>query len=143
VSKAAEDAKTQPQVCDPSPYHYNDSKTPQCPSATTTPTNPGVSRGWGSKDATADVTAMHLTAPDAIGFSYANVTITNHSEGRSNYYIELSVESFSGSTQYDTTFVAVNDLEPGQTTTAKSMPISHVPALAVARVKTVQRTAAS
>jgi hypothetical protein len=105
----------------------------------------GVSAGIGSQDATADIGTPTMTAPDAIGVSYIQIPVTNNSSGRSNYFIDLTIESADGATQLDTSVAVVNDLEAGQSTTAKAMVTNAdaLPADAVIRVTTVQRTASS
>ena len=102
------------------------------------------SGGIGSQDASADVTNPVLGATDALGFRAVTVTATNNSSERSNYLIEVSIESPDGATQYDTTIVAVSNLEPGQTANSDALPITkEVPADAVAVVKSVSRLAAN
>jgi hypothetical protein len=105
----------------------------------------GVSSGLGAKDATADVGTPTMTAPDAIGFSYVEMPVTNHSSGRSDYFIEMAIDSADGQTQLDTTTALVSNLEAGQSTTAKSLPVDakSIPTDAVVRVTTVQRTASN
>ena len=102
----------------------------------------GVSSAIGSNDATADVTSIQVGAPDLIGFRSVTLGVTNHSSERSNYWIELSIESPDGKTQYDTTVATVNNLEPGQTSAPTAGITEKVPDDAVAKLKTVQRTAA-
>ena len=68
--------------------------------------------------------------------------MTNHSSERSNYMIELSIESPDGTTQYDTSAAIVSNLEPGQTSAPTALITEKVPDDAVATLKTVQRTSA-
>jgi hypothetical protein len=104
----------------------------------------GVDKGIGSADASADVTGATLGQPDAIGFRSVTMTVTNNSSKRSNYLIDLSIESPDGATQYDTTFASVQNLEPGQTTTADALSTTKdVPANAVVTIKTVSRLASN
>jgi len=109
-----------------------------------TTTSNGVSKGAGANDASADVTNPTLGPPDALGFRPITFTVTNHSSKRSNYLIEASLESPDGATQYDSTVVPVNNLEPGQTTTASGVATAKdVPDSAVLVLKQVQRFASS
>ena len=105
----------------------------------------GISNGVGSHDATADIGTPTMAAPDAIGVSHVEIPVTNNSSGRSDYWIELVIESADGATQLETTSAFVEDLEAGQSTTAEAMVIDagSLPADAVVRVTTVQRTASS
>ena len=99
----------------------------------------GISNGVGSQDATADIGTPTMAAPDAIGVSYITIPVTNNSSGRSDYHIELVIESADGATQLDTAFAFVTDLEAGQSTTAEAMVTDaySFPADAVIRVITV------
>ncbi len=116
-------------------------------STSTTNDNPavaGVDKGIGSNDASADVSGATLAAPDAIGFRHIEVTVTNNSSKRSNYLIDLSIESANGATQYDTTIASVNNLEPGQTTVADALSVTKdIPVDAIVKVKTVTRLASN
>jgi hypothetical protein len=104
----------------------------------------GVDKGIGSADASADVTGAVLGQPDATGFRAVTLTVTNNSSKRSNYLIDLSIESANGAIQYETSFASVNNLEPGQTTTVDSLAITKtVPVDAVVRIKTVSRLASN
>jgi len=88
-------------------------------SGSTTPSGtatPGVSHGLGSKDASADVALGGVTVDPVLKMPSLKVTVTNHSSKRSNYIIELSLETADGTRQIDTATVAVNNLEPGQST---------------------------
>jgi hypothetical protein len=70
--------------------------------------------------------------------------ISASGSSRSDYWIDVVIESADGATQYDTTSAVVNDLAAGQSTTAKSLPITKdVPAGAILQVTTVQRTASN
>ncbi len=115
--------------------------------ATTTSggTASGVTNGLGTRDASGDVTVVKLGDTDALGFKKAELKITNNSSKRSNYLIELSLESADGKTQYDTAAVTASNVEPGQTTGGNVLPFTKsksAPADAVVKVKTVSRTAA-
>ena len=113
-------------------------------SASTNSPTPTVAKGIGSADASGDVSGAVLGQPDTIGFRAVTLTVTNHSSKRSNYIIEMAIESPDGKTQYDTSMAAVNNLEPGQTTTPAAFPITKtVPSDAVVNVKTVTRLASN
>jgi hypothetical protein len=102
----------------------------------------GVSTGLATKDAAGDVTKLAMQGPDALGYRRVEVSVTNHSSKRSDYLIELSIESVDGATRIDSTTVFVTNLEPGQSTTENGLvSVKDVPAGAVAKVKTVSRHA--
>lgn len=106
------------------------------------PESTGVSQGLGSQDASGDVT---LGAPvsDGYGFSVeVPVTVTNPSEKRSNYWIEIAAEAPDGTTKYDDTIVVVNNVEPGQSAVETAMFFSEMPEGTVFVVKEVERTSA-
>jgi ABC-type Na+ efflux pump permease subunit len=104
----------------------------------------GVDNGIGSANASADVTNAVLGEPDAIGFRTVTMNVTNNSSKRSNYLIDLSIESADGTTQYDTTVALVNNLEPGQTTSADALSTTKdIPVGAIVTIKTVSRTASN
>ena len=101
-----------------------------------------VSKGLGTKDASGDVSELALAEPDAIGIRYVTAKVTNNSSKRSNYIVEVSIESADGKTQIDTTTVVVNNLEPGQSTDAKTPATTKdVPADATVTLKSVTRLA--
>jgi len=104
-------------------------------------TDTTVSKGIGSKDATADVTGLECTEPDIAGYSYAKVTITNNSSKPSDYFITVVAESADGATRYDDTIVTAMALNSGQTTTVEGPFLNELPAGAVCKVSEVQRTA--
>ena len=116
---------------------------------TTDSTNPnaaasGIDNGLGTKDASADVSRAVLGPVDAIGFRAVTLTVTNNSSERSNYLIDLSIESPDGLTQYDTSFASVINLEPGQTTTVEALSITKdVPVDAIVKIKTISRLASN
>jgi hypothetical protein len=126
----------------------NDTSTTAAAAAGLTTTAPGsatsISQGIGSQDATADVSGIAMTPPDSIGAVYVTATITNHSSGRSDYVIQVNVESPDGKTKYDDTTLFAQNVEPGQTTTVKSpLTTDPIPAEAVVRPTQIQRTASS
>jgi len=98
----------------------------------------GVSSGLGTKDATADVKVVGIT--DDPYLREVELLITNHSSGRSDYYVELSLLDASG-TNVGWTNALVQALEPGQKAKAKA-PITDDGAVKV-KVHEVQRTASS
>lgn len=106
--------------------------------------SPKVSRGLGLKDASADVTLGKLKN-DGFGLGEVGVIVTNHSSKRSNYVIDVAIESADGKDQYGTGTALVTDLDPGQrtrtTATMTGLP-KHVPASAKIILKTVQRNEA-
>jgi hypothetical protein len=102
-----------------------------------------VSKGLGTKDASGDVRLAKTWVKDPVlGILSTRVTVTNHSHKRSNYIIDLTLASPNGSTQFDTTTVLVNNLEPGQTNVQKAEFFSApdaLPKTAVVTVTSVQR----
>jgi hypothetical protein len=102
-----------------------------------------ISQGLGSADASGDVTAVSIVTEgeDPFLIQSAKVTITNNSEGTSDYFITVAAESPDGATRFGETFVTAMALEPGQTTDATMMFSEDLPPDAVAVVKEVQRTA--
>ena len=108
----------------------------------------GVDKGIGSRDASADVQVVSLGAKDILGHRTAELSITNNSSKRSNYIIELTLESPDGKTQYDSTIATASNVEPGQTTGGtvlpftKTGPAAGTDAAPVVKVKSVSRTAA-
>jgi len=102
-----------------------------------------VSQGAGSADASADVSAPEILreGEGELGISYGQVTITNNSSERSDYFVTIVVESPDGATRHDETIVTVMGLEPGQATTERGAFTKELPADAVAKVIEVQRTA--
>jgi len=104
-----------------------------------------ISHALGSKDATGDVKIGKITVDSVLGFPSAPVTVTNHSSKRSNYLIEISLESADGKTQIDTADVAVDNLEPGQSTVQKAQftTSDKLPAGAKLVIKSLDRLASS
>ena len=70
-----------------------------------------------------DVAAVRVSPPDILGAVYIEVTVTNRSSKRSDYWIDLTLTSSNGSIKYGDTWVSISDLEPGQTMTEKAFPI--------------------
>ena len=102
-----------------------------------------VSKGLGSSDASADVTDPTIVREGDADLQNvsAQVTITNNSSKRSDYFVTVVAESPDHKTRYDDTVVSVTALDPGQSTTEKGLFLKEIPADAVVRVTQVQRTA--
>ncbi len=107
-----------------------------------TPPN-AIDQGIGSKDATADLVGVEWVPPDMIGAVYVNTTVKNNSEKRSDYLIEVVLESPDGAVKYGDATALIQNVEPGQTTTDKSLflNVTDPPTDARARVTKLQRTA--
>jgi hypothetical protein len=101
----------------------------------------GVSQGVASQDAVGDVKLDPVQAPDTIGVRYEKITVVNHSSKRSDYMIEVAVQSADGKTQYDTGTTLISNVDPGQTASDQVMFTKHIPAGAKVVLKTVERTA--
>jgi hypothetical protein len=86
----------------------------------TAPEHSGISKGLGSADATADVDKIRINQPDAIGVRNGFVQVTNHSQGTSDYSIELRVLDSSG-VNVGTAYATADRVEPGQTAKADFM----------------------
>jgi hypothetical protein len=102
--------------------------------------NPAVSQGIGTKDASDDV-ALGQAIRDGIT-TYMPVKITNTSDARSNYHIEIAADRPDGSRITTGTAYAF-DLEPGQTTEQRA-DFYHpdgLPKDTVFKLLTVERTA--
>jgi len=119
------------------------------PEATGTPTGGStggtVSQGFGSKDASADVT-LGVATDDGSGFMAISVPVivTNHSDGPSNYIIEVAASV--GGVRVDTDpLVSVNNLAPGATAEeqAKMWTDDRVTADSVFEVISVTRLASN
>jgi len=102
--------------------------------------NSGVSQGVASQDATGDVKLGPMQAPDVLGIRYETITVLNHSSKRSDYLIDVAVQSADAKTQYDTGTALINNVDPGQTARDKVMFTKHIPAGAKIVLKTVERT---
>jgi hypothetical protein len=96
----------------------------------------GVSQGLGAKDASADVKIVAFTEGEFS--SEVELLITNHSEGRSDYYVELSLTDASG-TNVGWTNATAMAVEPGQKARVTA-PVVEDGAVK-AKVHEVQRTA--
>ena len=70
------------------------------------------------------------------------MTVKNNSSKPSSYWIEIVAESKDGTVRYDDSFVIINSLGPGQTTTEKGLPFTNdLPAGSRCRITEVSRTA--
>jgi hypothetical protein len=80
----------------------------------------GTSKGFGSQDATADVTVSACSTTRQYGFSNVKggtYTITNHSDGVSDYYIEVNIER--DGVILGTGNAGANHVAPGQSAEGK------------------------
>lgn len=111
------------------------------PATTVMPTSGSVGAGFGSQDASADVEILSCGKPDAIGFRYPKVKVTNTSSQPSDYMITMVFESKDGSVKHGDSYFIVNRLLPGQSATEDGMPVSDVPTAAICKLTEVQRTA--
>ena len=105
--------------------------------ATTMPatsTSDSIAMGLGSQDASSDVEVISCGKPDAIGFSYPRVKVTNLSSKPSDYMITVVLESKNGTVKYGDSLIFINRLMPGQTSTEDGMPVSDVPTIKCAKV---------
>lgn len=93
-----------------------------------------------SNPAENDVAIAECTT-DSLGSPEAQVKITNNSSKPSNYIINIAFESSDGATQIDTSMVAVNNLQPGQSATEKAVSFSDAPRDFVCKVAGVTRYA--
>lgn len=75
------------------------------------------------------------------GWPEAQVKITNNSSKASNYMVDVAFESKDGTVQIDTSMVAVNNLEPGQTSTEEASSLEEVSGDFVCKVTDVTRYA--
>lgn len=104
----------------------------------------GISKGAGSKDASGDIKVGKGVKDAALGWVSVPVTITNHSSKRSDYFVDLAIESADGAIQYDATTVFAQAVESGQKATEKGQFTKDgIPATAKIVVKSVQRTASN
>lgn len=100
-----------------------------------------VSQGLGSRDASGDVSDVRIEwGSGAYTLHEVVAVVTNNSEKRSDYAIDVAIESPDGSVRHDQVFLWVENLEPGQMTEVRSS-FDDAPEGAVPVVKTVQRTA--
>ena len=76
-----------------------------------------------------------------LGSPQADITILNHSSKASNYMVSVKFESADGSQLIDTSFVAVNDLNPGQSAVEQAVSFSDVSGRFTCSVSDVTRYA--
>lgn len=99
----------------------------------------GVDQGLGSEDASSDVTLGDCKAN--FGVVTCKLTIVNSSDGRSDYYIEATLEDSSGA-KVGTANTLVSGVEAGQTARDElTGTVSGGGKDFKARITTVQRTA--
>jgi hypothetical protein len=96
----------------------------------------GVSQGLGANDASADVKIVAFTEGEFS--SEVELLITNHSEGRSDYYVELSLTDADG-TNVGWTNATAMAVEPGQKAKVTAPVVED--GVVKAKVHEVQRTA--
>jgi len=101
----------------------------------------GIDRGLGSQDASADATVGPLRT-NSYGGAEATVRVKNSSEKRSNYSIDLSAVSSDGKTQYATTMVFIQNVDPGQSAQDTATFFQEVPRGSKVTIKTVERMSA-
>lgn len=101
----------------------------------------GISSGLGSQDASGDVTLGEGYTEPALGWTKLPVSATNGSEERSNYSIEVNAESADGSMIYESGWVYIQNVSPGQTGVDEMLFVNDLPADAVFKVVTVERLA--
>lgn len=100
----------------------------------------GDSSGSGDNIPEDDVDIASCTT-DSLGSPEAKIKITNHSSKPSNYIVEVAFESADGSTQIDTSMVAVNNLQPGQSATEDAVTFGEAPSDFVCKITDVTRYA--
>ena len=100
----------------------------------------GIDQGFGSQDASGDVRCRGYDLDNMFMDGEVEITVTNNSSKASNYSIEVSAESSSGSTRYDTASFWISRLGPGQRTTETSM-VFDTPDFFSCKVLKVSRTA--
>jgi hypothetical protein len=108
-----------------------------------TGTESSTSKDAGSEDATADVStpALVVEGDPAFASYYAEVTVTNNSEERSDYKIVIVAESADGVTTIGEATTYITGLEPGEVKTDRAMFYVDIPADAVLRTSEVHRDA--
>lgn len=90
-----------------------------------------------------DVTSIDCITDETGGWMKADVHVTNHSSGRSDYFIEVVFENSDGTQQLESSSAFVQGLEPDQSTTAEAVTLTEPPAEGFScRVTEVDRLAA-
>jgi hypothetical protein len=115
----------------------NETPSDPAPAAAEAPTS-GMSQGLGAKDASADVKIVAFGEGE-FG-SEVELLITNHSDGRSDYYVEISLLDADG-TNVGWTNATAMAVESGQKAKATASVIED--GAVKAKVHEVQRTASS
>ncbi len=90
----------------------------------------------------ADLVMVGKVTVDSVSlFPSATVEVINHSAVRSDYAIDVALESANGKRQLDTTTIGTFNLEPGQSAfiVADFLNREHPPQAARLSVKTIQR----
>jgi hypothetical protein len=86
--------------------------------------------------------AIDCGEEDILGFRYPSVTVKNNSSKPSSYWITIVAESMDGTVRYDDSFVIINSLGPGQTTTEEGLPFTNdLPPGSRCKITEVSRTA--
>jgi len=96
----------------------------------------GISQGLGTKDAAADVKLLSFRHHD-YGEYRGTIEIVNHSDGTSNYYIELVILDQDG-TNIDWTNAVAEHVRPGQRAVVRFSTFEKL--AAKAQVTQIQRT---
>jgi hypothetical protein len=99
----------------------------------------GISKGLGTKDAAADVKLLSFRHR-GYGEYQGTIEIVNHSEGTSDYYIELVILDQAG-TNIDWTNAVAQQVRPGQRAVVKFSTFEKL--AAKAQVTQIQRTSSS
>jgi hypothetical protein len=110
-----------------------------------TPTTHEVSTGVAAHAAAKDVKVgrWHQPSSAVSPVVTVKVVITNSSSKRSDYIVDLALESADGTMEYETTPVVVDGLEAGRTTTRTASFVSvnvKLPKTAKVVMKSVERT---
>lgn len=92
-------------------------------------------------EADADVTVSSCGTQEMLNAQAGDavVSITNHSSSTQSYYVTVAFESRDGGVQYDTAFATVDNLGPGQTTTAKASGFKQIQGDMVCKIASVGR----
>ena len=139
--READPAPTRSPAATSRPPAATDAPTTATDAPTTAPKST-ISQGFGSQDATKDLVAIDCGEEDILGFRYPSVTVKNNSSKPSSYWITIVVESMDGTVRYDDSFVIINSLGPGQTTTEEGLPFTtDLPSGSRCKITEVSRTA--
>lgn len=91
----------------------------------------------------ADVTISNCTTDSLLGTPEAMVSIFNHSSKPSDYTVTVAFNSVDGKTQVGTGTGTVQDLAPGQTTTAEALSLTSASSAFSCSIVSVDRTASA